>query len=149
MKRTRVIALALAALVSACGGDSGTTPTEPERTQIGGGTFNVQGTVAALALGFPVDVATGPFNLVGGGTLEINADWTSADNNIDIVLYLGNCTPGQAVTGQCEIANRTSSSTAKPEKLTINGVPSGSYTIGFANFGPADETGTFSVFITR
>jgi hypothetical protein len=149
MRVSRVTAVALAALVSACGGDSSTTPTEPVRTQIGGGTFNVQGTVTALANGYPVDVATGPFNLAGGGTLEINADWTSADNNIDIILYLGNCTPSQAVLGQCEVANRTSSSTAKPEKLTILGVPSGSYAVGFANFGPADETGTFTVFITR
>ena len=149
MRPPRVAAIALAALVSACGGDTGETPTEPERTQIGGGTFNVQGTVTALANGYPVDVATGPFNLVGGGTLEINADWRSADNNIDIVLYLGNCTPSQAVLGQCEVANRTSSPTAKPEKLTILGVPSGSYAVGFANFGPTDETGTFTVFITR
>jgi len=89
MKMSRAAAIALAALVPACGGDSSTTPTEPVRTQIGGGTFNVEGTVTAEANGYPVDVATGPFNLGAGGTLEINADWTSADNNIDIVLYLG------------------------------------------------------------
>ena len=149
MKMSRAAALALAALVPACGGDSSTAPTEPVRTQIGGGTFNVEGTVTAEANGYPVDVATGPFNLGAGGTLEINADWTSADNNIDIVLYLGNCTPSQAVLGQCEVANRTSSPTAKPEKLTILGVPPGSYAVGFANFGPTDETGTFTVFLTR
>jgi hypothetical protein len=147
-RASRVAALALAALVGACG-DNGSAPDEPERTQIGGGTFHVQGTVAANENGYPADVATGPFNLVGGGTLEINADWTSAANNIDIVLYVGNCTSAQAVIGACEIANRTANVDTKPEKLTVIGVPSGSYAVGFVNFGPTDETGTFTVFLTR
>ena len=29
------------------------------------------------------------------------------------------------------------------------GVPSGTYSVGFANFGPTDESGTFEVHITR
>ena len=147
--RARLAALALAAILPACGGDGGNTPQTPERTQIGGGTFNVIGTEEANSLGFNADVAAGPFTLTEGGTVEINADWTSPANNIDIFLYLGACTSAQARAGECPVANRTNSTTTKPERLNVIGVPSGSYSVGFANFGPTAETGTFTLFVTR
>lgn len=142
----RFAVLAMAAMLASC--DSGTEPTEPDREQIGGGTFNVLGTVEANAAGFTADVAAGPFTLDEGGTVEINADWTSATNNVDIFLYLGRCTSIQAREGACPVANRTNG-TAKPERLNVIGVPAGEYSVGFANFGPTAETGTFSVFVTH
>ncbi|HEY6553931.1 MAG TPA: hypothetical protein VI669_11290, partial [Vicinamibacteria bacterium] len=145
--RARFAVLAFAALVAGCGGPN--TPEEPERTEIGRGTFNVVGTEEASSLGFNADVAAGPFTLTEGGTVEINADWTSPANNIDIFLYLGACTSAQARAGECPVANRTTSTTAKPERLNVIGVPSGSYSVGFANFGPTAETGTFTLFVTR
>jgi hypothetical protein len=144
---SRFAVLAMAAMLVSCG-DSGTEPTEPDREQIGGGTFNVVGTVEANAAGFNADVAAGPFTLTTGGTVEINADWTNATNNVDIFLYLGRCTSVQARDGACPVANRTNG-TAKPERLNVIGVPSGEYSVGFANFGPTAETGTFSVFVTH
>jgi hypothetical protein len=149
MRRSgRIAVVALAALVSSCG-DSGTSPDTGDREQIGGGTFNVVGTVTANENGFNADVASGPFTLSVGGTIEITADWGSAANNIDIFLYLGPCSSAQARAATCPVANRTTSATNKPERLSVIGVPAGTYSVGFANFGPTDETGTFTVFVTH
>lgn len=149
-------AVVLAAFLPACGGGGGgNTPTtlppapQPVRTQIAGGNFTVVGTDEANAAGFVVDVAAGPVSVSGTGTVEINADWTFASNDIDILFYNGSCTSNQAVRGQCSIANRTTSTTAKPERLTITGVPAGSYSVGFANYGRTAESGNYQVFLTR
>jgi hypothetical protein len=146
---SRVAMVALAAALAGCGGGT-TGPSEPAgRTRLGGGTFTVVGTVEANANGYNADVGTIPFNAGSAGTLEIVADWGSAANNIDIFLYLGPCSAEQARSGVCPVANRSTSETAKPESLTIIGVPAGSYSIGFANFGPTTETGSFEVFTVR
>jgi type IV pilus biogenesis protein CpaD/CtpE len=150
MKNERVLALALAAVLPACGsGDAGTTPSTPERTRIAAGSFNVVGTEEANQNGYPVDIASGPFGVANSGTLEIIADWTSAANNIDIVFYTGSCLSAQAIRSECPIANRSTGTTTKPESLTIIGVPAGNYSVGFANFGLTAESGTFEVFLTR
>jgi hypothetical protein len=141
-------AVALAAALSACGSDTGTEPTPGVRRQIAGGTFNVEGTVVANGLGFNADIAAGRLTVAEAGTVEITADWTSAANNIDIFFYVGSCSSEQARNNACEIANRTTSATTKPERLTIRGVPAGNYSLGFANFGPTAETGSFEAFLT-
>jgi hypothetical protein len=149
-------ALALAAFLPACGGGGGgNTPStvppapQPTRTQIAGGNFTVAGTDEANAAGFVVDVAAGPVSVSGTGTVEIVADWTFTSNDIDILFYNGACSSAQAIRGQCTIANRTTSTTAKPERLTITGVPAGSYSVGFANYGRTSESGNYQVFLTR
>ena len=146
--RARFAAMALAALVGGCGG--GGSPTEPpDSEQIGAGTFTLVGTPEAISLGFNADVAALPFTLVEGGTVEITADWGSAENNIDLFLYIGNCTSALAREGTCPVANRTTSATTKPERLNVIGVPSGTYSVGIANFGPTTDSGTFRVLVNR
>jgi hypothetical protein len=142
----RIAVVAIAALLASCG-DSGTEPT-PERERIGGGTFTLLGTVEANVLGYNADVAAFPFTLNEGGTVEIVADWGSAANNIDIFLYLGACSIERAREATCPVANRTNAAT-KPERMSVIGVPSGTYSIGFANFGTTGETGTFEVHVTH
>ncbi len=154
-----LLALALVVVLPACGGGSSgggvnpptTLPPQPARTLIGSGPFSVLGVPAANALGFPQDVAVVTLTLTGSGTgtVEIVADWTFASSDIDIWLINGSCTPAQAATQSCPIANRTTSVTAKPERLTVTGVPVGTYTIGFANFTNANESGSYQVFLTR
>jgi hypothetical protein len=145
-----MVSLALAAVLPACGsGDAGTTPATPERTRIAAGTFNVVGTEEAAQNGLVVDIGSGPIGVPNSGTVEIVADWTSPSNNIDIYFFLGSCVSAQAVRGDCTIANRSSSTTTKPERLTIFGVPAGNYSVGFANLGLTNETGSFEVFLTR
>ena len=148
-RRRGALAAALAAALSGCGGDGATGPDTPERRSIGTGTFAVEGTVVAQENGYNADVATGPLVLAEGGHLEVIADWASAGNNVDIFLYLGTCTAEQARSNACPIANRTESTTRKPERLSVIGVPPGRYSIGFANFGPTSETGTFEAFLTN
>lgn len=153
-------ALALAAILPACGGGSsggGNSPTtlppapQPVRTQIAGGNFTLAGTdqLAGARLGFLVDFGTTPISVSGAGTLEIVADWTFASNDVDVLLYNGSCSSLQAALGQCPVANRTTSTTTKPERLTITGVPAGNYSVGFANYGRTSESGNFQVFLTR
>jgi hypothetical protein len=151
-------ALALAVFLPACGGGGGggnnptpvATPTPgPTRTQIAGGNFTVVGLPEANRAGFNVDVAAGPVSVSGAGTVEIVADWTFASNDVDILFFNGACTSAQAVRGQCSIANRTTSTSAKPERLTITGVPAGNYSVGFANYGATAESGNYQVFLTR
>lgn len=150
-------ALALAAFLPACGGGGGggNTPStlpptpQPTRTQIAGGNFSVVGINEANNAGFAVDVAAGPVTVSGTGTVEIVADWTFASNDIDILFFTGSCSSAQAVRGQCTIANRTTATNVKPERLTITGVPAGNYSVGFANYGASAESGNYQVFLTR
>ncbi len=144
-------ALALAAVLPACGGGGGggTTPTtqppaapQPTRTLLNNSNFTVRG--------FP-DVVTMviPLTGTGTGTIEIVADWTFASSDIDINWYAGNCAPAQAVARQCTVIAQTTSVTQKPERLTITNVSAGTYTVGIANFSNRDESGNAQVFLTR
>ena len=141
--------LALAAVLPGCGGGGGgggTTPTPvtqppaPVRTQIQQGGFTVGG--------FP-GVATAPITISGAGTVEVVADWTFASSDIDIMWYAAGCTPLQAERGQCTILARTTSVTQKPERLIINNVAAGTYTVGVANYSSQNESGNYQVFLTR
>jgi hypothetical protein len=153
----RMAVLALAVALPACGGGGGgggnntpsTLPPAPVRTQILGGGFTLASVADANRAGFAIDIGTTPLVISGGGTLEIIADWTFASNDVDIIVYSSSCTSDQAVRNQCPIANRTTSTTTKPERLTITGVPSGTFALGFANYGPGAESGSYQVFLTR
>ena len=157
--RGAAAALALMVVLPGCGGggssggggntNAPTTPAAPVRTQIAGGNFTVASVPDANRAGFAVDIAVGPISLAGAGTLEVVADWTFASNDIDIIVYSAPCTSQQAVRGQCPIANRTVSTTTKPERLTITGAPAGNFAVGFANYGNSAESGNYQVFLTR
>ena len=147
-------ALALAAVLPACGGGGGgTTPTTvppaPQRTQIQASSFTVLGVPGANALGFPQDVAVASLTVSNAGALEIVADWTFASSDIDIWFISGACTAAQAARRQCTITAATTSTTQKPERLNIPSVAAGTYTVGFANFTNANESGNYQVFLTR
>jgi hypothetical protein len=149
-------ALALAAVMPACGGGGGgTTPStlppapQPTRTQIQSGGFSVVGTDEAQRNGFNADVAVAPVNISAAGTVEIVADWTFASNDVDVFWFAGSCSPAQAVRGQCTVIAAEQSSTLKPERLTLTNVAAGSYTVGFANFGRTTESGNYQIFLTR
>jgi hypothetical protein len=142
------VALALTAMLPACGGGGGggnnnptpvTQPPAPVRTQIGGGNF----TVGAF------DATLGTLTVTATGTLEIVADWTFATSDIDIRLYTGACTVAQSRANQCSVLAQTTSITQKPERLTVTNLNAGTYTFGFLNFSNRAESGNFQAFITR
>ncbi len=148
-----IAALALTAILPACGGGGGggTTPTtlppapQPVRTQILSGPFSL---AAADRNGFP-DIGAGPVTISGLGTVEIVADWTFASNDVDIIWYAGSCSSTQAIRDQCTILARTTSVSQKPERLTITNVAAGTYSVGLANYGSSSESGNYQVFLTR
>jgi hypothetical protein len=153
-------AMVLAAFLPACGGGGGggNTPTtlppapQPVRTQLLAANFTVAGVPEANRAGFQTDVAAGVTVTVTGsgtGTIQIDADWTFASNDIDILWFSAPCTSAQAVRGQCTVVARTTSITQKPERLTITNVGAGTYGVGFQNFGATTESGNFQIYFTR
>ena len=150
-------ALALMVVLPGCGGGSGggggntnapTAPAAPVRTLIGNFNFTVLGVPEANRAGFSRDVFLQGLTLNESGSLEIVADWTFASNDIDIVLYSGNCTPALITSTGCNVVDATTSVSAKPERLTRS-VSAGAYTIGITNFGNSNESGVGQVFLTR
>jgi hypothetical protein len=93
------------------------------------------------------DIALVPFTTATGGNLEVDADWTSAADNIQLVLFRGDCTLQDAVQNACDqiVAARAM---VKPQQLLEPSLPPGTYTIMVINEGPGDESGTMTAKLT-
>ncbi|HYL06708.1 MAG TPA: hypothetical protein VE075_11750, partial [Thermoanaerobaculia bacterium] len=96
------------------------------------------------------DVALVPFTTKTGGTLQIGADWTSAADNVQLVLFSGDCTLQDAVQNLCD-KNQIAAARGmvKPQQLIQPGLAPGTYTIALINFGPGSESGTMTATITH
>ncbi len=95
------------------------------------------------------DIALVPFTTATGGNLEVDADWTSAADNIQLVLFRGDCTLQDAVQNACD-PNQIAAARAmiKPQQLLEPLLPPGTYTIMVINAGPNDESGTMTAKLT-
>ncbi len=150
------VALAAVAGLEACGGGGGGGVTGPSgsggptRTLLGSQNWQLTSPAQAQAAGFGLDMWAAPITTNVAGALEAIVDWTSAGNDIDIAIVRGNCTPQQGLANACgtPVAESTST-TAKPERVTAAGLAAGSYTLLIANFGPGQESGTLQVFLTH
>ena len=146
----RVAAAAfLAALtvgLPACGGGGGsssspsTLPPAPVRRQVAAFNFVTASTI---------DIGRGEFTTTATGTLDATCDWTFAFNDLDIGIYKGSCSFSQFLGGQCPILVESTSTTAKPEKVSAANAPAGTYTLIIANIGSTAEAGTCQVFLTN
>jgi len=95
------------------------------------------------------DIALVPFTTATGGNLEVDADWTSAADNIQLVLFRGDCTLEDAVQNACD-PNQIAAARApvKPQQLLEPSLPPGTYTIMVIDQGPNDESGTMTAKLT-
>jgi hypothetical protein len=95
------------------------------------------------------DIALVPFTTATGGNLEVDADWTSAADNIQLVLFRGDCTLQDAVQNACD-PNQIAAARAmvKPQQLLEPTLPPGTYTIMVIDAGPNDESGTMTAKLT-
>jgi hypothetical protein len=133
------VAAVLAAGLTACGGTNSPDPT-PITTQLAPMPFS------------GIDVAEVAFTDVtvnGNGALTGSADWGSPANDIDIYVTNTACraTDVFELDGGCTVMGHTTSSTAKPELLTL-AVTQGTYRVWIANFGPGAESGTLRLTAT-
>lgn len=95
------------------------------------------------------DIALVPFTTATGGNLEVDADWTSAADNVQLVLFRGDCTLQAAVQNACD-PNQIAAARAmvKPQQLLEPSLPPGTYTIMVIDAGPNDESGTMTAKLT-
>jgi hypothetical protein len=149
---TAAVAFALVAGLSACGGGT-TTPSNNN----GGGTTQPTTVTTTLPTftfnSVPPGVAVfTDISVNGSGTLSTTADWTFSSSDIDIYVTATSCaaTNTNNLQSSCTAIGRTTSGTAKPERLTVN-VAQGNYRLWIANFGPSTESGTLqaSATVTR
>lgn len=149
MKTCTFAALALAALLVACGGGDPppTTPTvvsPPPPAPVSNIVTQGNGSLGSKILG-PV-----PFTTTQAGTLSVTVDWTFPSNDVDLFVVRGTdpCTVATFNNRTCAFLSTAESATQKPERLTINSLPAGAYTLYVANFGATDESVAWQVVLT-
>jgi hypothetical protein len=131
----------LGLLMPSCNKTTGTSdvPRGPVRTVIGTRTFTAGVREAAF-----VDV-----QVTGSGTLDAVANWTFSSNDVDLVATTTAClTTDQLLAGRCSELASTTSTTAKPERLSLTAT-TGTYRFVVFNWGPGGETGTIEVGLTQ
>lgn len=148
-----ILGLALVLVLPACGGGGGGSPTPPTpvptRNLIGTQAFELVSPQQASAVGFPFDIGLVVFVInVTANPLEGIAQWSSPANDVDVILYRGECTPQGFYNQACTEITNASSATAKPERLVANNLAAGTYTLVVANLGPGRESGTLQIFAT-
>jgi hypothetical protein len=150
LRRRVPLALATAALAMAlpsCGGGGGGggtvmgPSTQPVRQrQVLNGTWRVD-PLATSGQAFYVLI-----DLTTAGDFDATVEWTLATNDIDIGLGSGDCR-GRADT--CTYLVESTSTTAKPERLSRAGLTAGQYTLVIINFGNEPDQGTYEIGLTR
>lgn len=141
--RAALLLAAMAIVLPSCdgGGGGGTTTGPPTPTRIVLGTLSFSLGVEEGA--FADATITGS----GSGTLDATANWTFASNDVDI--YITNTSCANVFLGSCPFLAKADSTTAKPERVTLNVSAGNTYRVWVVNFGPGTESGTLEVGLTR
>ena len=141
----RILGLALATSLAACGGDNPSAPTAPptapppQRTLLAQGSRSEIPPVAQSNLVFFVLVET-----TATGTLDATVDWTFASNQVGLAWASGNCLQNPNCTPLVQDATLN-----KPKTLSAPNVAAGTYTLVIVNLGTTDESVSYQVFLTR
>jgi hypothetical protein len=93
---------------------------------------------------FTDDVALVPFTTATGGTLQIDADWASAADDVQIVLFGGNCTLQDDAQGLCDGNEITRGNHFVKPQQVVQALAPGTYTIQVLDWGPGNESGTMT-----
>jgi hypothetical protein len=137
------LGMGLALGLAGCGGDSGTGP-DPTPTTVT--TTLPTFTFTSLR---PGQVRYTDVQINVTGSLSATLDWTFASNDLDIYVTSTSCSVSTTTGIQtlCTAIGRTTSTSSKPERLTVNVTP-GNLRVWAANFGPSSESGTLSLTAT-
>lgn len=149
MKTKILTALTLAALLGACGSGSSSGPTGPILPTPSPAPVS---TVISQGSGSVPSKNVGPvtFTTTATGTLGVTVDWTFASNDVDIFIVRGTapCTLTSFNNRTCGFIATSESTTQKPEKLSINNLAAGAYTLYVGNFGSSDESVAWQIVLT-
>ena len=141
----RLLALAFATSLAACGGDSPSAPTAPptapppQRTLVAQGSRSDIPPFAEGNLAFVVLVQT-----TATGTLEATVDWTFASNKVVLAWASGNCGQSPDCTPLFQDAALN-----KPKTLSAPNLAAGTYSLVIANLGTTNESVSYQVVFTR
>ena len=139
-------AVLLAAWLPACGSDTVTPPPPPPSpSPVPVTTVIEEGSFSGLP---PETGVAGTFITDRTGDLEFVVDWTFASNNLDLLLFRGECTEEQFLADECNVADVADSSTAKPERAGIASAAAGTYTLVVLNLGETEESFSYQVLLT-
>jgi hypothetical protein len=133
----RKLAVLLAALLPACGGGGSSVTAPPPPAPPAPVTSVLDEGVVQLG---PNRVTWGNFQSAWNGRLEVVVDWTSAGNNLDVVLTRGFCDFDQLQAGACIVMGAAESPTAKPERIAVDNAVSGTFTLFVTNRGPGTDS---------
>ena len=133
-----------------CGNDSPTnatstpaptpTPPPPPVTRV-----VAEGAFAGLGRFILAEV---PFSTPERGDIAVTVDWTFETDDVDIFLVKGSCTVDEFNNGTCLFETLSTSSTAKPEMLSLSGAEAADYSLYIGNRGPDEEAVSYVVTLT-
>jgi hypothetical protein len=91
-----------------------------------------------------------PFSTTATGTVGATVDWTLSTNDVDIFLVRGAnpCTLEQFNSNQCPFLGFSSSTSAKPERLSVPNLTAGPYTLYVANLSSTTESVSYQITLT-
>jgi len=144
MLKRRHLAVALATLLPACGGNGVTTPPTPPPPPAPVTTVIGEGSYDGLE---PQGAAVATFTTAQAGHLEIVLDWTLADNDLDALLLRGECTLEELVALQCNVG-AVADGPDKPERFGIADAPAGTYSFYVVNLGSSTDSFSFQILLT-
>jgi hypothetical protein len=146
----RIAFAALTLALPSCGGGGGSSPSAPSTTPPAQSVVIIQGSsnLGPAISGHTDFFGTADFTTPRAGRLEVTVDWTFASDDIDIAVLNGSCSPNQLLNSQCgSTVAESTSSTAKPERLSISNLPAGSYSLLVSNTSRNAEGVSFQVVL--
>ena len=90
------------------------------------------------------------FSTTATGTIGASVDWTFATSDLDVFLARGThpCSLEQFNNRQCTFLGSATSTTSKPEQLSVPNLTAGPYTLYIGNFSNTQESLSYQISLT-